>query len=277
VRAQFQIAGGDPLDITEDPVPRGHAIEFRLNGEDPGRNFLPAPGSVTALRWPSGPGVRVDAGVEQGSVIGGNFDSLLAKIIVTGSTREEALERSRRVLDETVVEGIATVLPFHRAVVRDQAFTSEPFTVHTRWIETEWAGGVTPYQPVPVEAPVAPRETVVVEVGGKRLEVSLPASLLAGGGVPAHTTAARPASRRAGAGAQKTAAGAAALTAPMQGTIVKVAVSDGDSVQEGDVIVVIEAMKMEQPLQAHKAGVVSGLTVEVGATVSAGAAICSID
>jgi acetyl-CoA/propionyl-CoA carboxylase biotin carboxyl carrier protein len=275
VRAQFQIAGGDPLDITEDPVPRGHAIEFRLNGEDPGRNFLPAPGSVTALRWPCGPGVRVDAGVEQGSVIGGNFDSLLAKIIVTGSTREEALERSRRVLDETVVEGIATVLPFHRAVVRDEAFTSEPFTVHTRWIETEWAGGVTPYQPVPVDAPAAPRETVVVEVGGKRLEVSLPASLLAGGGAPA--TAGRPASRRTGTGAQKTTAGAAALTAPMQGTIVKVAVSDGDSVQEGDVIVVIEAMKMEQPLQAHKAGVVSGLTVEVGATVSAGAAICSID
>jgi acetyl-CoA/propionyl-CoA carboxylase biotin carboxyl carrier protein len=275
VRAQFQIAGGDPLDITEDPVPRGHAIEFRLNGEDPGRNFLPAPGSVTALRWPSGPGVRVDAGVEQGNVIGGNFDSLLAKIIVTGSTREEALERSRRVLDETVVEGIATVLPFHRAVVRDEAFTSEPFTVHTRWIETEWAGGVTPYQPVPVDAPAAPRETVVVEVGGKRLEVSLPASLLAGTGAPA--TAARPASRRTGTGAQNTAGGAAALTAPMQGTIVKVAVSDGDSVQEGDVIVVIEAMKMEQPLPAHKAGVVSGLTVEVGATVSAGAAICSID
>jgi acetyl-CoA/propionyl-CoA carboxylase biotin carboxyl carrier protein len=276
VRAQFQIADGHRLDITEDPVPRGHAIEFRINGEDPGRNFLPAPGSVTALRWPSGPGVRVDAGVEQGSVIGGNFDSLLAKIIVTGSTREEALERSRRVLDETVVEGIATVLPFHRAVVRDEAFTSSPFTVHTRWIETEWAGGVPPFQPVPVDgSSESPRETVVVEVAGKRLEVSLPASLLAAG--PAAATPARPTSRRAGGGTQKAAGGAAALTAPMQGTIVKVAVSDGDSVQEGDVIVVIEAMKMEQPLQAHKPGVISGLTVEVGATVTAGAAICSID
>jgi acetyl-CoA/propionyl-CoA/long-chain acyl-CoA carboxylase, biotin carboxylase, biotin carboxyl carrier protein len=274
VRAQFQIASGHPLDVTEDPVPRGHAIEFRLNGEDPGRNFLPAPGSVTALHWPSGPGVRVDAGVEQGSVIGGNFDSLLAKIIVTGSTRAEALERSRRVLDETVVEGIATVLPFHRAVVRDEAFTGEPFTVHTRWIETEWAGGIPPFPAVPVDAAESPRETVVVEVGGKRLEVSLPASLLAGGPAPA---AARPASRRTGVAAQKAAGNAASLTAPMQGTIVKVAVSDGDSVQEGDVIVVIEAMKMEQPLQAHKSGVVSGLTVEVGATVTAGAAICSID
>jgi acetyl-CoA/propionyl-CoA carboxylase biotin carboxyl carrier protein len=277
VRAQFQIASGAPLDITEDPVPRGHAIEFRLNGEDPGRNFLPAPGSVTALRWPSGPGVRVDAGVEQGTVIGGSFDSLLAKIIVTGSTREEALERSRRVLDETVVEGIATVLPFHRAVVRDEAFTGEPFSVHTRWIETEWVGGVAPFQPVPADASDSPRETVVVEVGGKRLEVSLPASLLAGGGSATAATA-RPSGRRPARGAATAGgASAASLTAPMQGTIVKVAVSDGDSVQEGDVIVVIEAMKMEQPLQAHKAGVVSGLTVEVGATVSAGVPICSID
>jgi acetyl-CoA/propionyl-CoA carboxylase biotin carboxyl carrier protein len=276
VRAQFQIASGGRLDRTEDPVPRGHAIEFRINGEDPGRNFLPAPGAVTALRWPAGPGVRVDAGVEAGSVIGGNFDSLLAKVIVTGSTREEALERSRRVLDETVIEGIATVLPFHRAVVRDPAFTGEPFTVHTRWIETEWAGGVAPFTPVagsPSEAEAAERETVVVEVGGRRLEVSLPKRLLAGGGGSA--AAARPSSRRS-SGAAATAAGGAVLTAPMQGTIVKVAVQDGDSVQEGDVIVVIEAMKMEQPLAAHQAGVVSGLAVEVGATVTAGAVICSI-
>jgi acetyl-CoA/propionyl-CoA carboxylase biotin carboxyl carrier protein len=274
VRAQFQIASGGRLECTEDPVPRGHAIEFRINGEDPGRNFLPAPGAVTALRWPAGPGVRVDAGVADGSVIGGNFDSLLAKIIVTGSTREEALERSRRVLDETVIEGIATVLPFHRAVVRDPAFTGEPFTVHTRWIETEWAGGVAPFTPVagpPSEA--SERETVVVEVGGRRLEVSLPKRLLAGGGGSAPV--ARPSSRRS-VGAATSAGGGAVLTAPMQGTIVKVAVQDGDSVQEGDVIVVIEAMKMEQPLQAHQAGVVSGLAVEVGATVTAGAVICSI-
>ncbi|MFI5889371.1 acetyl/propionyl/methylcrotonyl-CoA carboxylase subunit alpha [Actinoplanes sp. NPDC051513] len=277
VREQFRIADGEALALTEDPAPRGHAIEFRINGEDPGRGFLPAPGTVTALTWPLGPGVRVDAGVESGSVIGGNFDSLLAKIIVVGATRAEALERSRRVLDETVVEGIATVLPFHRAVVRDPAFTSEPFTVHTRWIETEWAGGVPPFDAASAAsaAPPAKRETVVVEVGGKRLEVSLPKSLFTGTGGSAP---ARPAARRSGGGAAAASAGgAAALAAPMQGTIVKVAVSDGDEVQEGDTIVVVEAMKMEQPLQAHRSGTVAGLTVEVGATVTAGTVICTID
>jgi acetyl-CoA/propionyl-CoA carboxylase biotin carboxyl carrier protein len=276
VREQFRIADGAKLAITEDPIPRGHAIEFRINGEDPGRNFLPAPGQVTSLTWPLGPGVRVDAGVEAGSVIGGNFDSLLAKIIVMGATREEALERSRRVLDQTVIEGIATVLPFHRAVVRDEAFTAAPFTVHTRWIETEWAGGVPPFGAAAAAAAPAERETVVVEVGGKRLEVSLPKTLFSG---TSSAPAARPSARRSGGGATATAAsgGAAALTAPMQGTIVKVAVSDGDEVQEGDTIVVVEAMKMEQPLQAHKPGTVAGLSVEVGATVTAGAVICTID
>jgi acetyl-CoA/propionyl-CoA carboxylase, biotin carboxylase, biotin carboxyl carrier protein len=274
VRAQFRIAAGDRLETDEDPPPRGHSIEFRINGEDPGRNFLPAPGTVTTLQWPSGPGVRVDAGVEAGSAIGGNFDSLLAKIIVTGATREEALERSRRVLDETVIDGIATVLPFHRLVVRDPAF-AETFSVHTRWIETEWAGGVEPFQAAaPPAAEAAPRETVVVEVGGKRLEVSLPASLFSG----TRTAAARPSSRRAASGqAASGGAGATALTAPMQGTIVKVAAHDGDEVAQGDVIVVIEAMKMEQPLQAHRAGTISGLSVEVGTTVTAGTTICSID
>jgi acetyl-CoA/propionyl-CoA carboxylase biotin carboxyl carrier protein len=276
VRAQFRIAAGEVLDLPADPEPRGHSIEFRINGEDPGRNFLPAPGTVTALTWPSGPGVRVDAGVVAGSVIGGNFDSLLAKIIVTGATRAEALQRARRVLDETVIEGIATVLPFHRAVVRDPAFIDEPFTVHTRWIETEWAAGVPPFT---AAAPAAPedeeRETVVVEVGGKRLEVRLPQKLLAGTPQPA---ARRPAARRSGAGAASApAAGASALTAPMQGTIVKVAVSDGDTVSQGDVVVVVEAMKMEQPLQAHRDGTVSGLSTEVGAAVTAGAVICQID
>ena len=275
VRAQFQIAAGAPLDITADPAPRGHSIEFRINGEDPGRNFLPAPGTVTALTWPLGPGVRVDAGVESGSVIGGNFDSLLAKIIVTGATREEALERSRRALDETVIEGMATVLPFHRAVVRDPAFTDSPFTVHTRWIETEWSGGVEPFGAGTASAAGAERETIVVEVAGKRLEVSLPKALFSG--APS-ASAQRPATRRAGGGTTAAiAGGAGALTAPMQGTIVKVAVQNGDSVQEGDVIVVVEAMKMEQPLQAHKSGVVSDLSVEVGATVTAGTVICAID
>jgi acetyl-CoA/propionyl-CoA carboxylase biotin carboxyl carrier protein len=276
VREQFRIAAGEELQVKTDPEPRGHAIEFRINGEDPGRGFLPAPGAVSRLSWPMGPGVRVDAGVEQGSVIGGNFDSLLAKIIVTGKSREEALERSRRVLDETTIEGMATVLPFHRAVVRDPAFTASPFTVHTRWIETEWAGGVAPFTAPATEPAEQPeRETVVVEVSGKRLEVSLPKTLFAG--TPGASTF-RPSARRSGGGATAAAGagGAAALTAPMQGTIVKVAVADGDSVQEGDVIVVIEAMKMEQPLQAHKSGVVSGLSVEVGGTVTAGAVICSI-
>nr|WP_296063713.1 biotin carboxylase N-terminal domain-containing protein [uncultured Actinoplanes sp.] len=275
VREQFRIADGEKLDITTDPAPRGHAIEFRINGEDPGRNFLPAPGAVTKLSWPSGPGVRVDAGVEQGDVVGGNFDSLLAKIIVTGATRDEALERARRVLDETTIEGMATVLPFHRAVVRDPAFTASPFTVHTRWIETEWEGGIPPFTgAASADGDQAERETVVVEVGGKRLEVRLPKTLLAstaGGGGQ------RPAPRRSAGGAAASSAGGAALTAPMQGTIVKVAVADGDSVQEGDVIVVVEAMKMEQPLQAHKAGTVSGLAVEVGGTVTAGAVICTIE
>ncbi|GIE83687.1 acetyl/propionyl/methylcrotonyl-CoA carboxylase subunit alpha [Actinoplanes regularis] len=274
VREQFRIAAGERLAITEDPEPRGHSIEFRINGEDAGRGFLPAPGTVTALTWPAGPGVRVDSGVETGSVIGGNFDSMLAKIIVTGATREQALERSRRVLDETVIEGIATVLPFHRAVIRDAAFTSEPFTVHTRWIETEWINEVPPFGVATADGgETVERETVVVEVGGKRIEVRLPKSLLAG------TTGAagpkRPSSRPRG-GAASAAASGDSLTAPMQGTIVKVAAQNGDQVNEGDVIVVVEAMKMEQPLPAHKAGTVSGLTLEVGGTVTAGAVVCTI-
>jgi acetyl-CoA/propionyl-CoA carboxylase biotin carboxyl carrier protein len=272
VRQQFRIADGEPLEIREDPAPRGHAFEFRINGEDPGRNFLPAPGTVTSLTWPAGPGVRVDTGVETGSVIGGNFDSMLAKIIVTGATRTEALERARRVLDETVIEGIATVLPFHRLVVRDPAF-AEDFSVHTRWIETEWSADVEPFTGAAAPAGSGERETVVVEVGGRRLEVSLPTTLFSR---TAKAASPRPASaRRSGSG--QAAVSGAALTAPMQGTIVKVAVQDGDSVQEGDVIVVVEAMKMEQPLAAHRSGVVSGLSVEVGATVTAGSVVCSIE
>ena len=276
VREQFRIAAGEALRWTADPAPRGHSIEFRINGEDAGRGFLPAPGTVTALTWPSGPGVRVDAGVEQGGVIGGNFDSMLAKIIISGADRAEALSRARRALDETVIDGIATVLPFHRLVVRDEAFTSSPFTVHTRWIETEWAGGVEPFTAAAAPAPAGERETVVVEVAGKRLEVRLPANLLSG--ARAQAASAPPASRRARSGqAAASSADATALTAPMQGTIVKVAAQNGDQVSEGDVIVVVEAMKMEQPLQAHRSGTVSTLTVEVGATVTAGATICTID
>ncbi|MGH8876176.1 MAG: acetyl/propionyl/methylcrotonyl-CoA carboxylase subunit alpha [Stackebrandtia sp.] len=272
VREQFRIARGEHLTVTEDPAPRGHSIEFRVNGEDPGRNFLPAPGAVTELRWPSGPGVRVDTGIESGAVIDGNFDSLLAKIIVTGATRAEAVARSRRALAETVVEGMATALPFHRAVLEDPAFTDEPFTVHTRWIETEWTNTVPPFTtgtelPEPDE-----RDTVVVEVGGKRLEVRLPAGLGAAG--PA--SSAKQAPKRGGQRATTASGGGDSLVSPMQGTVVKIEVADGQTVTEGDTIVVLEAMKMEQPLTAHKTGTVTGLSTSVGDVVSAGAGICEI-
>ncbi|GFJ80568.1 acetyl-/propionyl-CoA carboxylase subunit alpha [Phytohabitans houttuyneae] len=198
VREQFRIADGERLRLAADPTPRGHSIEFRINGEDPGRNFLPAPGTVTRLRLPEGPGVRVDTGIESGNVIGGNFDSLLAKVIISGETRTEALERARRALDEMVVEGMATALPFHRLIVRDPAFTGEPFTVHTRWIETEWDNTVPPFAGAAAAGEAQERETVVVEVGGKRLEVSLPAGFSSGtpngaarskGGAPRRTRA----------------------------------------------------------------------------------------
>jgi len=278
VREQFRIADGEKLRFDEDPAPRGHAIEFRINGEDPGRNFLPAPGTVSSLVLPSGPGVRVDTGFTSGAVISGNFDSLLAKVIVTGETRAEAIERARRVLDEMVVEGMATVLPFHRLIVRDPSFVDEPFRVHTRWIETEWV----PANPLPPAAgsaaadasPAEERTTVVVEVAGKRLEVSLPATM---GTVAASAPARTPGARRPRAGhGHAGAASGNALVSPMQGTIVKVAVAEGDTVAEGDLVVVLEAMKMEQPLNAHRAGVVTNLTAETGATVSAGATICEI-
>jgi acetyl-CoA/propionyl-CoA carboxylase, biotin carboxylase, biotin carboxyl carrier protein len=276
VRQQFRIADGLPLEVTEDPTPRGHSIEFRINAEDAGRNFMPAPGPVTRLEIPQGPGVRWDSGVETGGEVVGAFDSMLAKLIVTGATREEALQRARRALDELVVEGMPTVVPFHRAVVRDEAFTTEPFTVHTRWIETEWDNQVPPYSAAPVEHDEAEeRQTVVVEVGGRRLEVSLPAGLaVGGGGAPAAAAGAKP--RKRGGGHGGSAASGDSLSSPMQGTIVKVAVSDGDTVAEGDLVVVLEAMKMEQPITAHKAGTVSGLSAEVGASVTSGAVICTI-
>ena len=278
VREQFRIADGEKLRLDADPAPRGHSIEFRVNGEDPGRNFLPAPGSITALVLPTGPGVRVDAGIEAGSVIGGNFDSLLAKVIITGQTREQAIERARRALDEMVVDGMATALPFHRAILRDSAFTDEPFRVHTRWIETEWAGGIPPFTAAPGSTEGAEsRETVVVEVGGKRLEVSLPDGFGFGSGAVAIGPGTASTSRKRTAG--KKHAGSAsgdALTSPMQGTIVKIAVADGDTVAAGDLIVVLEAMKMEQPLNAHKAGVVTNLSATLGEVVASGATICEL-
>jgi len=278
VREQFRIAEGLPLTFT-DPQPRGHSFEFRINGEDPGRGFLPAPGTVTRFVAPLGPGVRVDSGVESGDVIGGAFDSLLAKLIVTGATRAEALERSRRALDEMQVHGMATLLPFHRLVVRDEAFTSEPFTVHNRWIETEFTNNIPPYGgaadggAADAGADTAERETVVVEVGGRRLEVVLPAGLGAGSGAGPKTGAAPRRSAGKKAGAQVS---GDALTSPMQGTIVKVAVAEGATVAAGDLVVVLEAMKMEQPITAHKAGTVSGLAAAVGEVVTSGSVLCEI-
>ncbi|MEU8079492.1 biotin carboxylase N-terminal domain-containing protein [Catellatospora citrea] len=274
VREQFRIASGEKLRLQADPAPRGHSIEFRINGEDPGRNFLPAPGVITKMHLPGGPGVRVDTGFETGNEISGNFDSLLAKVIITGENRTEALERARRALDEMVVEGMATALPFHRAIVRDPAFVE--FTVHTRWIETEWHNTVPPFgQPAAADEEAGERQTVVVEVGGKRLEVSLPASF-GGTAAAAPAAAGRPAKRAGAKRGAKVAAGGDALTAPMQGTIVKLAVADGDTVAEGDTVVVLEAMKMEQPLTAHKSGTITGLTATVGEVVQSGTTICEI-
>jgi len=277
VREQFRIAEGQTLRFTEDPTPRGHAFEFRINGEDPGRNFLPAPGTVTTYKEPAGPGVRVDSGIEPNSVIGGAFDSLLAKLIVTGENRDEALARARRALDEFVVDGMATALPFHRAVVRDEAFTSSPFTIFTRWIESEFDNQIPPFTSAADAGEEAgPRETVVVEVGGKRLEVSLPAGFGAGSGGGAGTAAKKAAPKRAGGKKAGAAVSGDALTAPMQGTIVKIAVAEGDVVEAGQMIVVLEAMKMEQPLNAHKAGTITGLSAEIGAVVTSGSVIAEI-
>ncbi|MHC3815387.1 acetyl/propionyl/methylcrotonyl-CoA carboxylase subunit alpha [Streptomyces sp. DT9] len=275
VREMFRIADGEELGYG-DPEMRGHSFEFRINGEDPGRGFLPAPGTVTLFAPPSGPGVRLDAGVESGSVIGPAWDSLLAKLIVTGATREQALQRAARALGEFTVEGMATAIPFHRAVVTDPAFTADPFTIHTRWIETEFVNEIPAFA-APTDADTdeeTGRETVVVEVGGKRLEVSLPSSLgmsLARTGLAAGAKPKRRAAKKSGS-----AASGDALASPMQGTIVKIAVEEGQEVKEGDLIVVLEAMKMEQPLNAHRSGTVKGLTAEVGTSLSSGAMICEI-
>jgi acetyl-CoA/propionyl-CoA carboxylase biotin carboxyl carrier protein len=272
VREQFRIASGEVLRFSEDPEPRGHAFEFRINGEDPGRNFLPAPGVVTRYVQPAGPGVRVDSGIEVNAVIGGAFDSLLAKLIVWAESRDEALARSRRALSEFVVEGLATALPFHRAVVDDPAFTASPFRVHTRWIETEFDNQIPPFAaPATAGAEPEERETIVVEVGGKRLEVSLPVGFGGGSGTPR-----KAAPKRSARSSSGSATSGDTLTAPMQGTIVKVAVNEGDVVAAGDLVVVLEAMKMEQPLNAHKAGTITGLNAEAGAVVTSGAAICDI-
>ena len=274
VREMFRIAAGEELGY-DDPEVRGHSIEFRINAEDPGRGFLPAPGTLTRWHAPSGPGIRLDGGYDQGETVPGSFDSLVAKLIVSGRDRTQALERSRRALDEFVVEGMPSGVPFHAAVVSDPAFIGvDGFEVHTRWIETEFDNQLAPYEgAAEVEEP-GERERVTVEVGGKRLEVVLPAGL--GASAAAAGNAKKKPARRSGGGGKGAAASGDSLTSPMQGTIVKIAVEEGATVAEGDLIVVLEAMKMEQPLNAHKAGTVTGLSAEVGATVAAGAAICEI-
>ena len=278
VREQFRIANGEALGY-DDPVPHGHSIEFRINGEDAGRNFMPAPGVVTSFRPPSGPGVRLDSGVESGDVIGGSFDSMLAKLIITGKDRPEALARARRALAEFVIDGMPTVLPLHQAVVADEAFApknpSKPFTVHTRWIETEFVNDIAPYDGVVATSAesAGERQSVVVEVGGKRLEVILPGGLKFGGGGGASK---KKAPKRSGGGKAGAAASGDALMTPMQGTIVKIAVAEGQIVAAGELVVVLEAMKMEQPINAHKSGTITGLTATVGLTVTNGLVIAEI-
>ena len=274
VREQFRIARGEALRIDGDPVPRGHAIEFRINGEDAAANFMPAPGTVTAYAEPAGPGVRVDSGVRAGSVVGGQFDSMLAKLIVTGSTRQEAIERARRALGEYVVAGFPTVIPFHQAVVNNPAFIgdADSFDVYTRWIEEEWDGEL-PAAPAGAgagtdtasEAPA--RRTFTVEVDGRRIEVALPEELVAAG--PAKR---KPKKRQA----NKASVSGDAVASPMQATVIKVNVAEGAEVAEGDVLVVLEAMKMENPVKAHKAGTVTGLAVEAGGQVNKGAVLMEL-
>lgn len=276
VREQFRIARGEKIE-EKDPVLRGHSFEFRINGEDAGRSFMPAPGTIEKMTVPTGPGVRWDSGFVAGDVIGGNFDSMLAKLIVTGADREQALQRARRALAELTIEGMPTVIPFHRVVLDDPAFAPAEggeFKVHTRWIETEFNNTIPMYSGAPgsVDSDEDERTTVVVEVNGKRLEVSLPD--LSGGAKPAAKPAVKTRKSRSARGAAK--GGGDELTSPMQGTIVKVAASDGDTVAEGDLILVLEAMKMEQPITAHKAGKVSGLSAKPGDTVTSGAVLATI-
>ncbi|MDK4330437.1 acetyl/propionyl/methylcrotonyl-CoA carboxylase subunit alpha [Corynebacterium accolens] len=271
VREQFRIAQGEKLSLSEDPAPRGHAFEFRINGEDAAAGFMPAPGTIVKYSEPAGPGVRVDSGVVEGSVIGGQFDSMLAKLIVWGPDRETALRRSARALAEYQVEGLPTVLPFDRAIVADPAFTAEngSFDVYTKWIEEAWDNQLTPHDDSTDAEAGAPEASQVhtVEIDGRRIEVALPATF----GI----TGARKRKKRKGAGA-KAAVSGDAVTAPMQGTVIKVNVEEGQEVEEGDIVMVLEAMKMENPVKAHKSGTVTGLAVEAGSSTTKGAQLLEI-
>ncbi|OFN79784.1 acetyl-/propionyl-CoA carboxylase subunit alpha [Corynebacterium sp. HMSC070E08] len=275
VREQFRIAEGRELSISEDPTPRGHAIEFRINGEDAAAGFMPAPGTVVTYSEPSGPGVRMDSGVREGSVIGGQFDSMLAKLIVWGPDRATAIARARRALAEYRIEGLPTVIPFHQAILTDPAFTAEDgnFTVYTKWIEEEWVNELPAYVD-PAEAPEDEEQEAaqkfVVEVGGRRIEVALPGNLLLGGG-----SKRKKSKKRRGKGASASVSGDT-VTAPMQGSVIKVAVEEGQEVEEGEVVVVLEAMKMENPVKAHKSGTVTDLKVSTGTQINKGEPILEI-
>lgn len=276
VREQFRIAEGQELRIKEDPAPRGHAFEFRINGEDAAAGFMPAPGTVTRYEEPAGPGVRVDSGMRVGSVIGGQFDSMLGKLIVWGETREEALARSRRALSEYKVEGMPTVIPFHQAITADPAFIGdgESFDIYTKWIEEEWKNEVPAYvDPAEAaeESDELPAQKYVVEVDGRRVEVALPGNLVVGGGA-----APRKKSKKRRGAAAKAAVSGDTVVAPMQGTVIKVNVENGQEVEEGEVIVVLEAMKMENPVKAHKSGIISDLAVETGSQINKGNPILEI-
>jgi acetyl-CoA/propionyl-CoA carboxylase biotin carboxyl carrier protein len=280
VREQFRIADGEPLGYT-DPPARGHSLEFRINAEDPGRNFLPAPGTITALTAPSGPGVRLDAGYTAGMTVPQAYDSLIGKLVITGATRRQALQRAARALAETQIAGMPTVLPFHQAIVTDPAFASDDaLHVHTRWIETEFDNKLAPQDPATPGPDGAGREQITVEVDGKRMEVTVPGGRLAaaspGAGAAAGAGAASARPRRASRRGPAAPAGDS-LISPMQGTIIKITAEEGQQVTAGDPIVVLEAMKMEQPLTAHKDGTVKALSVTVGETVNAGAPICQIE
>lgn len=278
VREQFRIAEGKELHIKQDPTPRGHAFEFRINGEDAGSNFMPAPGAITKYVEPSGPGVRMDSGVREGSVVGGQFDSMLAKLIVFGETREEALQRSRRALSEYVIEGMPTVVPFHRHIVENPAFVGDDthFDVYTKWIEEEWENPIPPYVD-PADAEEAeeatPNQKVVVEIDGRRVEIALPGDLaLAGGGAGG----AKKKAKKRRSGGSKAGVSGDAVAAPMQGTVIKVNVEEGQEVAEGEVVVVLEAMKMENPVKAHKSGVVTDLAVSAGEGVTKGSVMMEL-
>jgi acetyl-CoA/propionyl-CoA carboxylase biotin carboxyl carrier protein len=277
VREQFRLAEGGVLDY-QDPEITGHSFEFRINGEDAGRNFMPAPGPVNVFRAPGGPGVRVDTGVAAGDIISGSFDSMVAKLIVTGATRAEALDRARRALDEFEVAGLPTVLPFHRSIVRDPAFAPEgdkPFSVYTSWIETEYKNEIEPWSGETEETQAeAKRQHVTVEVDGRRIEVQLPAKLLRANMSDLATLGPAP-KRKASAGVES--AGGNSVKAPMQASVVKIAVEDGQKVTKGEIVIVLEAMKMEQQVPAPRDGFVRNINAEVGTTISNGHLLLTIE